>query len=68
MTEVIKEVIVNLFIWIWDWLMAIGYWVVCLSSIISVCLYAVSKDRKFLQYVGVVFVIWIFMKGFDTIL
>ena len=68
MTEMIKEAIINIFMWIWDGCLTLGYWYVCLSSIVSVCLYAVSKDKKFIQYVGVAIVFWIFMKGFDSVI
>ena len=53
---------------IWTWMIGLSYWFVCLTSIVSVCLYAVSRNKKYMQYVGIAFTVWIFMKGFNSIL
>ncbi len=68
MVDIIKSLFFELVRDIWNWIMGISYWVVCLSSIVSISLYAVSRNRKYIQYVGVAFTIWIFMKGFDSVL
>ena len=52
----------------WEWIQAISYWFTCLSCIISLTLYAATKDKKFGRYTVVVFILWVFLKGFDSVL
>ena len=68
MIDVIKSVFFDLVRDIWDCTMGLSYWFVCLTSIVSVSLYAVSKNKKYMQYVGIAFTTWIFMKGFNSVL
>jgi len=68
MIDVIKNLFFELVRDMWNWIMGISYWVVCLTSIVSLSLYAVSKNKKYMQYVGIAFTLWIFMKGFDSII
>jgi hypothetical protein len=51
--------------WLWVWFMALFYWYVCLSGIVSISLFAVSQNEKYIKYVVVIFVIWVFLKGVD---
>jgi hypothetical protein len=49
-------------VWLWQWIQALAFWVTCAGGIVSLDLYVVSKDKKYLKFIGETFVIYFFIK------
>ena len=53
---------------IWDWFMDISYWLAVFICIVSVILYAATKDRKYSRWLWATIVIFALLKGIDVVI
>jgi len=53
---------------IWMWITALSFWICTISAEIMVIFYAVTKDQKFIQKIGIIIVGYLIFKGVDSVI
>ena len=58
----LNSMIGQFLIWLWQWVQALSFWIACAGGIVSLDLYAATKEKKYLQFLEVTFVIYVIIQ------